>query len=97
MKRLANLAAELARRNLTEEDVANHIGRDRSRVSRILCCHVRPRMQEKKLIAALVGLPIRNLFPRRWRLRRHNPMRARRRHRRTQQRRVRSKENSKRR
>lgn len=71
MKRLGGLASELARRNLRQEDVARHLGVDRSRVSRIICCEVRPRPREKWLIAQLVALPIRKLFPRRWRLRSH--------------------------
>ncbi len=87
MQRLTNAVAEMARRGLRQQDVADHIsnqvGRpvDRSRVSRILCCQVRARPEEKSAIATLLGLSIGELFPRRYRLRRHDlKIRARRHH-----------------
>ncbi len=71
--RLKNLDAEMRRRSLRQQDIAVRLGCDRSRISRILCGHIRARAREKRAIAEALGLPVAVFFP----CRRHRSRRSR--------------------
>lgn len=61
--RFQNLEAEMRRRGLRQEDVARVLKVHRSRVSRIVCGHIRARARERRMIAELLRVSEKALFP----------------------------------